>query len=99
MFILLLWICSLNLLAQEAGEANERAFSFYYANDVSGQTDQYYTNGIKFELMLPFFSKSLFNLKWLESKNGTRSYHSLKLEYDVFTPNLHSSALIVKYCF
>lgn len=73
---------------QSAG-TDARAFRFFYANDVTGQTDQYYTNGVQFDLTMPIFAKSPFSLSWLSWKNSTASYHTLNFQYDVFTPDLH----------
>ena len=87
--VLLLLLTSINLQAQEAA-THKRAFSFFYANDVTGQTDQYYTNGVRFDLIMPIFAKSPFSLNWLPWKNRSDAYHTLNFQYDVFTPNLHS---------
>jgi lipid A 3-O-deacylase len=90
------WLCifiglvSLNLQAQTGQSADRSAFSFTYANDVTGFTDQYYTNGVRFDLTTPIFSKSPFNPAWLAKKFNTTSYHAIGFLYDVFTPNLHS---------
>ena len=88
--VLIFFLGTINLQAQESDSPDTRAFRFFYANDVTGQTDQYYTNGVQFDLTMPIFSKSPFSLKWLPWKNSTASYHSLNFQYDVFTPDLHS---------
>ena len=70
------------------GEDPNRAFMFYYGNDVSAQKDHYYTNGVAFALIMPVFEKSPFNPKWLRRMGAGKSYHSLSFQYDVFTPKL-----------
>ena len=87
--VLLFFLVAINLQAQESA-SHERAFRFFYANDVTGQTDQYYTNGVRFDLTMPIFDKSPFSLNWLLWKNKSDAYHTLNFQYDVFTPDLHS---------
>lgn len=77
------------MVAQEAISPDERAFNFFYANDVTGRTDKYYTNGVRFDLTMPFFAKSPFSLSWLPWNKATSSYHTINFRYDVFTPDLH----------
>ena len=84
------FLVTISLQAQESDSPDNRAFKFFYANDVSGQTDQYYTNGVRFDLTMPIFSKSPFSLSWLPWKNKSDAYHTLNFQYDVFTPDLHS---------
>lgn len=88
--VLLFFLWIIDLQAQESDDPNNRAFKFFYANDVSGQTDQYYTNGVRFDLTMPIFAKSPFSLNWLPWKNKSAAYHTLNFQYDVFTPDLHS---------
>jgi len=88
--ILLLFLLTINLQAQESATPDKRAFNFFYANDVAGQTDKYYTNGVRFDLTIPVFSKSPFSLNWLPWKNKSAAYHTLNFQYDVFTPDLNS---------
>ena len=85
----ILFLAYFNLEAQEKASTDNRAFNFYYANDVAGQTDKYYTNGIRFDLTMPVFSQSPFSLRWVTWKEGTTSYHTINFSYDVFTPDLH----------
>ena len=77
-------------LAQEVDppNPNKGAFEFSYANDVTSMNDQYYTNGVRFSLTLPVFSKSPFNPYWLKRSKYSYAYHTLNLQYDVFTPDL-----------
>jgi lipid A 3-O-deacylase len=89
--VLLLIICSGPLVAQKAAEPEKRSFSFFYGNDITGQTDQYYTNGVRFDLTMPSFSKSPFSLSWLRWQPGTTAYHTLNFRYDVYTPDLHKA--------
>ena len=86
---IILLLISIRLQAQESNTADTRAFGFFYANDVAGQTDQYYTNGIRFDLMMPIFANSPFSLRWLDWKSSNAEYHTLNIQYDVFTPDLH----------
>ena len=86
--VLLLFLLAINLQAQESATPVKRAFNFFYAIDVTGQTDKYYTNGVRFDLTMPVFSKSPFSLIWLSWQKGTTAYHTLNFSYDVFTPNL-----------
>jgi lipid A 3-O-deacylase len=85
----LFFLLAINVEAQEAISPDERAFNFFYANDVTGQTDKYYTNGVRFDLTLPVLAKSPFSLSWLRWQEGITSYHSLNFKYDVFTPDLN----------
>ena len=87
--IILLFLLATNLQAQETASSDERAFNFFYANDVISQTDQYYTNGVRFDLVMPIFAKSPFSLSWLRWQKAATSYHTLNFRYDVFTPDLH----------
>jgi lipid A 3-O-deacylase len=86
---LIIFQVAINLHAQVSLVSENRAFSFLYANDVFGQTDKYYTNGVGFAFTLPAMAKSPFSLSWLRWKNATTSYHTLSFKYDVFTPDLH----------
>jgi len=86
---LLLFLLAINVDAQEAISPDERAFNFFYANDVTGQTDKYYTNGVRFDITMPIFAKSPFSLSWLRWQKATSSYHTINFRYDVFTPDLH----------
>lgn len=88
--VLIFLLGAINLQAQESDSPDNKAFRFFYANDVTGQTDQYYTNGVQFDLIMPIFAKSPFSLNWLTWNNSTASIHTLNLQYDVFTPDLHS---------
>lgn len=67
-----------------------KQFSLFYGNDVTAQMDMYYTNGWAFEYVHPVFSKSPFNLKLFKGSKAIQTYHSVRLIYDVFTPDLHS---------
>ena len=84
----LLFLLVINAQAQESTPTDERAFNFFYANDVTGQTDKYYTNGVRFDLTMPVLAKSPFSLSWLRWQNMTSSYHTINFRYDVFTPDL-----------
>lgn len=64
-------------------------FSMFYGNDVTAQKDLYYTNGWAFEYVHPIFSKSPFNIEFLSRSANVIEYHSVRLIYDVFTPDLH----------
>ena len=86
---LLLFLMAISLQAQESTQPNDRAFNFFYGNDFSGQTDQYYTNGVRFDIVMPVFAKSPFSLRWLHWRKSMVSYNTLSLRYDVFTPDLH----------
>ncbi len=88
--VFLTLLTATNLFAQEIENSDQRAFSFLYANDVTGSTDQYYTNGVRFDLTMPIFAQSPFSLSWLKWKNSSASYHTINLQYDVFTPDLHN---------
>ena len=86
---LLFFQLAINLHAQELPISEGKAFNFFYANDVSGQTDKYYTNGVAFSFTLPAIAKSPFSLSWLRWQQATTSYHTIGLKYDVFTPDLN----------
>jgi hypothetical protein len=88
-FLGILFLFSFDLSAQGLEANDNGAFNFHYANDVSGMTDQYYTNGVCFDLTLPIFSKSPFSLSKLNWQDGTISYHTLNFRYDVYTPDLN----------
>ena len=90
LFSFLLILVTNAVKAQDLEIADQRAFTFYYANDVTGSTDKYYTNGVKLDLTMPIFAKSPFSLNWLKWKNSQSKYHTINVHYDVFTPNLHS---------
>lgn len=70
-----------------------KQFSMLYGNDVTAQRDLYYTNGWAFEFVHPVFSNSPFNFNFFLNKEEIKSYHSVRLIYDVFTPNLHKRLL------
>ena len=88
--VLIFLLAAINLQAQESDSPDKMAFRFFYANDVTGQTDQYYTNGVQFDVTMSIFANSPFSLSWLPWKNSTAAYHTLNFQYDVFTPDLHS---------
>lgn len=79
-----------NVIAQENASINKGAFELRYANDVTGFTDQYYTNGVIFALTLPVFYHSPFNPRWLRNSNYSSDYNTLTFKYDVFTPDLEA---------
>ena len=66
-----------------------KQFSMFYGNDVTAQRDLYFTNGWAFEYIHPVFSKSPFNINFFKKSESFEVFHSLRLIYDVFTPDLH----------
>ena len=86
--IVLFILSGLLAIAQDVELENKGAFEFSYANDVTGMTDQYYTNGVGFSLTLPAFSFSPFKPFWLRHSNYSHAYHTVNFQYDVFTPDL-----------
>ena len=92
--VFFLVLISQSSLAQR-GIENEptKQFSMFYSNDVTAQKDMYYTNGWAFEYMHPVFSKSPLNINFFNSSETVQEYHSVRLIYDVFTPDLHKSLL------
>lgn len=86
---LLFFQVAINLYAQDTPISKKKAFSFFYANDFTGQTDKYYTNGVAFAFTLPAIAKSPFSLSWLPWQKASTSYHTISFKYDVFTPDLH----------
>lgn len=87
--IIFVLFAGISAIAQEVPKQYDKAFEFYYSNDVSGSSDKYYTNGVGFAYTAPIFSKSPFNPGWLKKTNQTRSYHTITFTYDVFTPDLN----------
>jgi lipid A 3-O-deacylase len=61
--------------------------SLQYDNDFFSATDIYYTQGIRYELVLPVFFKSPLSYLLPHFKEGARNYSGIALEQDCFTPS------------
>ncbi len=61
-------------------------FRHIYENDFFDQTDNYYTQGLRYELFLPAFRKSPLSHVLIGLTNNAVKYYSLSLNQDCFTP-------------
>ncbi len=61
-------------------------FRFNYENDYFAATDENYTQGYNFELVLPIFERNPLNFLLVEPKNSKIKY-GLAIEHIGFTPN------------
>lgn len=61
-------------------------FRFHYDNDYFTSSDENYTQGYSFELVLDAFSKNPLNILILNDKNASQQF-GLSLEHIGFTPN------------
>lgn len=93
-YVIFLVLISQFSLAQSSVDTEPtKQFSMFYSNDVTAQKDMYYTNGWAFEYLHPNFSKSPFNFHFFSNSKDVQKYHSVRLIYDVFTPDLHKELL------
>lgn len=93
-FIFLFFIYSFYSSAQSTfAEEPTKQFSMFYGNDFTAQMDKYFTNGFAFEYVHPNLSKSPFNINFFKKSNQIETYHSVRLIYDVFTPDFHKELL------
>ncbi|MCD4774100.1 MAG: lipid A deacylase LpxR family protein [Bacteroidales bacterium] len=60
--------------------------SFYFDNDIFNNTDYYYTNGIKFELINPIFSYSPIMRFLLSCPGNSINYYGISLVQNMYTP-------------
>ena len=64
----------------------ESYFKFYYDNDFFCQTDRYYTQGTRPEMIMPVFKYSPVSKLLIRAKKTARNYYGIAMEQDGFTP-------------
>ena len=88
-FILTFFLQTYTLTAQTS-EERMHAFSLTFDNDFWFRTDKYYTNGVELKYEAPVFGRS-FITKSLLALNGSKSYYSLSLRQNMYTPADYSN--------
>ncbi|WP_178989085.1 lipid A deacylase LpxR family protein [Winogradskyella schleiferi] len=98
--IWLLFLLPLSLLAQKIDNTvsfrnieKDSYFRFHYDNDYFAATDENYTQGYNFELVLPSLEKNPINHLFFKPKDVSTKY-GLSIEHIGFTPNNYASELI-----
>ncbi len=61
-------------------------FGVNFDNDIFSNTDYYYTNGIRFELVSPAFASSPFAWPMLPYNKASMNYHGLIAVQNMYTP-------------
>jgi len=98
--IWLLFLLPLGLLAQKIDNTvsfrnieKDSYFRFHYDNDYFAATDENYTQGYNFEIVLPSLEKNPINHLFFKPKDVSTKY-GLSIEHIGFTPNNYASELI-----
>ena len=84
-------------LLKEKGSENEAYYAISYIstnsyfginfdNDIFSNTDYYYTNGIRFELVTPVFASSPFAWAMLPYSKPSMNYHGMIAVQNMYTP-------------
>lgn len=71
---------------RDSSVGTNRYFSALYDNDYFSASDQYYTQGVRFQLTTPFLRRSPLSKLLLPSGKGSLNYYSLAFVQDCFTP-------------
>lgn len=84
LFLFILFIFQ-NTNAQQLD--SDRFIDISYANDLFTGTDEYFTQGIRIEVVVPIFRKTPINLISFLPKRNSESQYSIALQQDGFTPS------------
>ncbi len=57
-----------------------------FDNDIFSNTDYYYTNGIRFDLVAPIFASSPFAWPMLPYRKESMNYHGMTIVQNMYTP-------------
>lgn len=63
-----------------------RYFTVNYENDFFSATDRYYTQGVYFELILPFLKRSPLSRILIPLNKNSQNYYGIGVRQDCFTP-------------
>lgn len=61
-------------------------FGINFDNDIFSNTDYYYTNGIRFEMVAPIFATSPFAWPMLPYRRESMNYHGITIVQNMYTP-------------
>lgn len=61
-------------------------FGINFDNDIFSNTDYYYTNGIRFEMVAPIFAASPFAWPMLPYRKESMNYHGITIVQNMYTP-------------
>jgi len=67
-------------------EINPVMLSVIFDNDIFDNTDYYYTNGVRFELVLPFAGQSPVNKILLGIKSSDFGFNGFSIQQNIYTP-------------
>ena len=85
------WLNALNMRKDQLNEwlalVNPSTyFCVSFDNDIFTNTDRYYTNGIRFDLIDPGFNRSFLTRLMIPSKGPARNYYGISLVHRMYTP-------------
>ena len=93
LFVHMSWAQKINNLISFRDIDSESYFRFNYDNDYFAATDENYTQGYSFELVIPALMKNPINKLFLKPKYGVFKY-GVSVEHIGFTPNDYVSSEI-----